>query len=241
MSADMMRITPERSRGSALARGTKRAADVLAAAILLAAALPVLAVAALAIVLEDGTPVLFVQDRTGRAGRRFKVVKLRSMKVNRIDPEALGQIRPEHDLVLRSGGLFRRLKIDELPQLWNVLVGDMSLVGPRPTLPVQTERYDAFQARRLEVRPGASGWAQVNGGAELSWQDRILLDVWYIDHWSLWLDLRILLATARVVLLGERKNPGAVEEARQHALRIGWSGASPDPDHSVTAGLLRMD
>ncbi len=230
-----MELTSARSAGRTLALGFKRAVDVVAAAVLLTLALPVLAVAALGILVEDGRPVLFVQDRTGRGGRRFRVVKLRSMKVNRIDPEALGQIRPEHDLVLRSGGLFRRLKIDELPQLWNVLVGDMSLVGPRPTLPVQTERYDAFQARRLEVRPGASGWAQVNGGAELPWQERILLDVWYIDHWSLALDLRILLATLRVVLRGERKNPRAVEDARRHAFDVGWSGSSPDPYHSITA------
>jgi lipopolysaccharide/colanic/teichoic acid biosynthesis glycosyltransferase len=207
--------------GPALA--IKRACDVLGAGLLLAACSPVLLVAALAVALEDGFPVLFLQDRVGRAGRSFRVVKLRTMRVNAEDVDALGQVRPGHQLVLRSGNVLRRLKIDELAQLWNVLRGDMSLVGPRPTVRSQVDKYDAFQRRRLEMRPGLTGWAQVNGNVELSWDERILLDVWYLDHWSLWLDARILLATARVVLFGERRDDHALEEASQHAHRTGWS------------------
>jgi lipopolysaccharide/colanic/teichoic acid biosynthesis glycosyltransferase len=198
-------------------RAVKRGVDAVGAALLLAACLPVLAIAAAAIALEDGRPVLFFQRRAGRDGRPFTLVKLRTLKVNRIAPEALGQVRAGNALALRAGAVLRRLKVDELPQLWNVLVGDMSLVGPRPALPEQAARYDARQARRLEVRPGLTGWAQVNGNVELSWEERILLDVWYVDHLGLGLDARILAATARVVLLGEKRDPAALEEAVAHA------------------------
>lgn len=192
---DRREPSPRRS----VERAAKRGLDVLGAGIFLLASLPALTLAASAIALEDGRPVLFVQRRAGRHGRPFRIVKLRTMKVNDADPEALGEVRASHALVLKVGAFLRRLKIDELPQLWNVLAGDMSLVGPRPTLPEQVARYDAFDARRLEVRPGLSGWAQVNGNVELSWQERILLDVWYVDHWSLALDLKILAMTvARV-------------------------------------------
>jgi lipopolysaccharide/colanic/teichoic acid biosynthesis glycosyltransferase len=204
-------------------RAVKRGFDIVGAGLVLVVSLPALAVAASAIALEDGRPILFRQRRAGRDGRPFQIVKLRTMKVNQVDPEALGQVRTRHALVLKVGTILRRLKIDELPQLWNVLVGDMSLIGPRPTLPEQVVRYDAFDARRLEVRPGLSGWAQVNGNVELSWKERILLDVWYVDHWTLLLDARILAATARVVLLGERRDGAALEEAVKHANRAGRS------------------
>jgi lipopolysaccharide/colanic/teichoic acid biosynthesis glycosyltransferase len=204
-----------------LQRAAKRGCDVIGAALLLALSAPVLALAALAIALEDGRPVLFLQTRAGLRGRPFRVVKLRTLKVNQVAPSSLGQVRAGNALVLRTGAVLRRLKIDELPQLWNVLVGDMSLVGPRPTMPEQAEAYDANEARRLEVRPGLSGWAQVNGNVELTWEERILLDVWYVDHWSLILDARILAATARVVLFGEKRHVAALEEAIKHAHRIG--------------------
>jgi lipopolysaccharide/colanic/teichoic acid biosynthesis glycosyltransferase len=204
-------------------RAVKRGVDVVGAALLLAACLPVLTIAAAAIAVEDGRPVLFFQQRAGRSGRPFTLVKLRTLQVNRIAPEDLGQVRAGNALALRAGAVLRRLKIDELPQLWNVLVGDMSLVGPRPTLPEQAARYDAVQARRLEVRPGLSGWAQVNGNVELAWEERILLDVWYVDHFSLLLDARILAATLRVVLFGEKRDPAALAEASQHACGVGRS------------------
>lgn len=205
-------------------RAAKRGCDVVASALLLAACSPVLALAALAIALEDGRPVLFLQRRAGLRGRPFRIVKLRTLKVNQIAPEALGQVRAGNALALRIGGVLRRLKIDELPQLWNVLVGDMSLVGPRPTIPEQAERYDAFQARRLTTRPGISGWAQINGNVELTWEERILLDVWYVENWSFLLDVRILAATAGVVLFGERRRAGALERAVEHAKRTRRSG-----------------
>ncbi len=210
--------------GRTVQRAAKRGCDLFAAAFLLALSSPVLVLAALEILLEDGRPVLFFQRRVGVRGRPFRVVKLRTLRRNDIDPELLGEVRARHPLALRSGAFLRRFKLDELPQLWNVLVGDMSLVGPRPTLPQQTERYDAFATRRLEVRPGLSGWSQVNGNVELTWQERILLDVWYVDHWSLSLDARILLATASVVLFGEKRVPAALEMAVEHAHRIGRSG-----------------
>jgi lipopolysaccharide/colanic/teichoic acid biosynthesis glycosyltransferase len=212
------------SRSRRIERIAKRGCDLVAAAVLLALFSPVLALAALAIVLEDGRPVLFIQRRVGLRGRPFRVAKLRTLKVNDLDPEVLGEVRARHPLALRSGAVLRRFKVDELPQLWNVLVGDMSLVGPRPTLPQQTDAYDAFQRRRLEVRPGLSGWSQVNGNVELTWEERILLDVWYVDHWSLSLDARILLATASVVLFGEKRAPAALERAIRHANRTGRSG-----------------
>lgn len=200
----------------------KRAVDVAVSSLLLVFVAPVLALAALTVAVEDGLPVIFAQERVGRRGRTFRLFKLRTMRRNDIDPEALGQVQDGNSLVLRVGRPLRRLKIDELPQLWNVLQGDMSLVGPRPTIPGQVERYEPFQRRRLEVRPGLTGWAQIHGNTSLTWDERILLDVWYIDHRSFWLDARILLGTIRVVILGERRAKAALEEANRHAERAGW-------------------
>ena len=197
-------------------RALKRGLDVAAAAGLLLAASPVVALAALAVALEDGGPVFFRQPRAGRGGRTFQVWKFRSLRVHQAPPEAVGQVHGGHALVTRVGGVLRRLKVDELPQLLNVLAGDMSLVGPRPTLPSQVAAYDAFQRRRLEVPAGMTGWAQVNGNTAVTWDERIALDVWYVDHWSLALDLKILLKTAGVVLRGERPAPAALLEARRH-------------------------
>jgi lipopolysaccharide/colanic/teichoic acid biosynthesis glycosyltransferase len=131
----------------------------------------------------------------------------------------MGQVRHDHHLVTRVGAVIRRFKIDELPQLLNVLAGDMTLIGPRPTIREQVERYDAWQRRRLDARPGLSGWAQVNGNTELSWEERIALDVWYIDHWSPWLDLKILARTLGVVARGEQRNAAAVAAGEAHAKR----------------------
>jgi lipopolysaccharide/colanic/teichoic acid biosynthesis glycosyltransferase len=197
----------------------KRLLDVVASGAGLVLASPVLLAAAAAVWLEDGRPIFFMQDRVGLRGARFRVAKFRSMRVNDTPPEALPQIRPDHELVTRSGAILRRLKIDELPQLWSVVKGDMSLIGPRPTLASQVEQYDLVQRRRLDVRPGLSGWAQVNGNTEISWNERIALDVWYVDHWSPLLDLKILAKTVAVVLFGEHPNATAVDQARVHAER----------------------
>lgn len=195
----------------------KRAIDVAASATLLAAFSPLLALTALGIALEDGGPVFYRQLRVGVGEKEYSLLKFRSMRVNTRSVDEVGQVRGDHELVTRVGRIIRRLKIDELPQLLNVLAGDMSLVGPRPTVASQVREYDALQRRRLEVRPGMTGWAQVNGNTEVSWKERIELDVWYVDHRSLLLDLRILFRTVLVVLFGERPNPNALQAASHYA------------------------
>jgi len=172
-----------------------RLADVALAGIGLVLTGPVLAAAAAAIKLEDGGPVLYRQTRVGKDGRDFEVLKLRSMVVGAEHRGAGYAVDRGDARITRVGRFVRRTSIDELPQLWNVVRGDMSVVGPRPTLRYQVERYDARQRRRLEVRPGLTGWAQVHGRAALPWADRIELDVWYVEHRSPLLDLKILVRT----------------------------------------------
>ena len=182
-----------------------RAVDILGGGALLVAAAPVLGLAALAIKLEDGGPVLYRQTRVGRDGRDFELLKLRTMVVG-AERQGAGYAVNEGDpRITRAGRLLRRLSLDELPQLWNVLRGDMSLIGPRPTLRYQVERYDERQRHRLDVRPGLTGWAQVNGRASLPWEDRIELDLWYVQHQSPWLDLRILALTPLALFRGTYK------------------------------------
>lgn len=214
---DLNLSVPETSAERSVA---KRAFDAFAAFAGLLLAAPVLGAAMLAVRLEDRGPALYFQDRVGLRGRSFRLVKLRSMRVNSVPVDQMGQVRADNAMVTRTGRVLRRLKLDELPQLWNVLVGEMSLVGPRPTIASQVEKYDPVQARRLTVRPGLSGWAQVNGNTEIPWEDRIALDLWYVDHWSMRLDLRILLKTIVVVLGGERADVATVQKARTHANRI---------------------
>lgn len=210
--------------GDLLADIVVRVIDTVVATIVLLFALPVLAVAAAAVGFDDGRPLFFCQERVGKNGRPFQLIKLRSMRINRIDVATVGQVRGDHHLVTRPGRFIRRFKIDELPQLVNVILGDMSLVGPRPTVADQVEGYDWFQRRRLRVRPGMTGWAQVNGNVELTWYDRILLDVWYVDHRSLLLDAKILFRTIQVVLRGESPNANVVEIARRYANSFGRRG-----------------
>ncbi|MBC7248243.1 MAG: sugar transferase [Actinobacteria bacterium] len=146
--------------------------------------------------LESPGPALFKQERAGRDGKIFILYKFRSMKGNG------GQNYTFHDEehITTVGRLLRKWRLDELPQLINVLKGDMSLVGPRPALPYQVERYDSEQKRRLCVKPGVTGWSQIHGDEAISWPDRIKLDVWYVDHWSLWLDIKIILMTPGALL-----------------------------------------
>jgi len=172
-----------------------RVADLAIAGVGLALTSPVLAAAALAIKLEDGGPVLFRQTRVGKGGKDFELLKLRSMSVGAEHLGAGFAIDRGDSRITRVGRFLRRTSIDELPQLWNVLRGEMSVIGPRPTLRYQVDRYSARQRRRLDVRPGLTGWAQVNGRATLSWDDRIELDVWYVEHRSPGVDLKILLRT----------------------------------------------
>ena len=170
----------------------KRCIDRLAAAVGLVCFAPVMAGTALAIRVSMGGPVLFRQVRPGRGGRTFQLVKFRTMLDAR---DADGQPLPDEQRLTRVGKFLRATSLDELPQLWNVLRGDMSLVGPRPLLVEYLPRYSAEQARRHDVLPGITGWAQVNGRNALGWQERFELDVWYVDHWSLALDTRILALT----------------------------------------------
>jgi lipopolysaccharide/colanic/teichoic acid biosynthesis glycosyltransferase len=182
-----------------------RAADVAAAGLGLAVASPVLAVAALAIKLGDGGPVLYRQRRVGRDGAEFELLKLRTMEVDAEHKGAGFAVDEGDPRITRVGRLLRRLSIDEVPQLWNVVRGDMSLIGPRPTLAYQVEGYTPRQRKRLEVKPGITGWAQIHGRARLPWEDRIELDVWYVEHRSPWLDLKILARTPRTLFAGTYK------------------------------------
>ena len=184
-----------------------RAADVAVAGLGLALAGPFLAAAALAIKLDDGGPVLFRQTRVGKDGKDFELVKLRSMSVGAEHLGAGFAVDQGDARITRVGRVLRRLSVDELPQLWNVLRGDMSVIGPRPTLRYQVDRYTDRQRRRLEVRPGLTGLAQVNGRATLAWDDRIELDVWYVDNRSPLVDLKILLRTPLALFGGTYRGP----------------------------------
>ena len=184
--------------------GLPRAADVGLAALGLALCSPLLVVAAIAVRLESRGPAIYRQRRVGRAGERFQMLKLRTM-VAGSDPtpaQTWEPLQEDDPRVTRVGAVLRRLSLDELPNLVNVLRGEMAIVGPRPTIEAQVEQYSDRQRRRLEVRPGLTGWAQVNGRASLSWEERIELDLWYVDNRSLRLDLRILARTVRLLLTG---------------------------------------
>ncbi len=179
-----------------------RLADVALAGIGLAVTSPLLGLAALATKLEDRGPVLYRQTRVGKDGEDFELLKLRTMVVG---AERMGKgfaVDQGDPRITKVGRFLRRTSIDELPQLWNVLRGDMSVIGPRPTLRYQVERYDERQRRRLEVKPGLTGWAQVHGRAALPWPERIELDVWYVDNRSPRVDLEILLKTPLALFRG---------------------------------------
>ena len=182
-----------------------RAADVAIAGAALVVASPLLAVAALAIKLGDRGPVLYRQRRVGRDGVDFELLKLRTMVVGAETMGAGISVNRGDPRITRTGRLLRKLSLDELPQLWNVVRGEMSVIGPRPTLRYQVEQYDERQRHRLDVRPGITGWAQVNGRASLPWADRIELDVWYVEHRSPLVDLRILARTPLALFRGTYK------------------------------------
>jgi lipopolysaccharide/colanic/teichoic acid biosynthesis glycosyltransferase len=182
-----------------------RVLDVAGASLGLVLASPFLAAAALAIKLDGGGPVLYRQQRVGKDGREFELVKLRTMVVGAESQGAGWAVDHGDPRITRIGSVLRRVSLDEVPQLWNVVRGDMSLVGPRPTLAYQVDRYTPRQRRRLEVRPGITGWAQIHGRARLPWEDRIELDVWYVEHRSPWLDLKILVRTPAALFAGTYK------------------------------------
>lgn len=177
--------------------GVKRLFDVVVSATALLALSPLLLVLSLVIAVKLGRPVFFIQQRPGLHGRLFNMIKFRTM-ANAVD--AAGRPLADELRLTPVGRLLRTTSLDELPELWNVLKGDMSLIGPRPLLPQYLERYTRRQARRHEVRPGITGWAQVNGRNALSWDERFELDVWYVDNHTFLLDVRILLMTVMQVV-----------------------------------------
>ena len=175
----------------------KRGLDILGSVTGLLLLSPVLAVVAAAIRLTMGSPVFFRQLRPGHRGMPFTLIKFRTMTGAR---DVDGSLLPDEHRLTRLGSRLRRSSLDELPELWNVLKGEMSLVGPRPLLIQYLDRYTPEQARRHDVKPGITGWAQINGRNALSWDQKFQLDLWYLDHQSLWLDLRILARTCWQVL-----------------------------------------
>jgi sugar transferase EpsL len=183
-----------------LSRALKRGLDVVVSVFCLVLLSPVLVCVAALVWLQIGRPILFRQQRPGYKSVPFFALKFRSM-TDRCDGQ--GRLLPDGERITRLGALLRRASLDELPQLWNVLRGDMSLVGPRPLLMQYLNRYTPEQARRHSVLPGITGWTQVNGRNDLPWEQKLALDVWYVDHWSLSLDMRILGVTMWKVLRGE--------------------------------------
>ena len=181
----------------------KRAFDIAASASALVVLSPVLAITAYKVKKELGSPVLFRQTRPGLHGKPFEMIKFRTMK-DATDKE--GNALPDSERLTEFGKKLRASSLDELPELWNVLKGDMSLVGPRPLLMEYLPLYNAEQAKRHNVRPGVTGYAQVNGRNSLSWEDKFKLDIWYVEHQSLWLDMKILLKTVKKVLIKDGIN-----------------------------------
>lgn len=223
---------PRRSAGRRCALGAKRVLDVAGAAVGLLFLAPLLAATALAIALLDGTPVLFRQVRPGRGGRPFTILKFRTMRAPRT-----GEVWFETDglRVTRLGRLLRMTSLDELPELWNVLRGEMSLVGPRPLLMEYLDTYTPAERRRHDVLPGITGWAAVNGRHAIRFDKRLALDVWYVDHWSFGLDLRILARTVVHVL--QRTGVSATQDGAEIGARLPYSARPRGPDRVPAAAV----
>jgi lipopolysaccharide/colanic/teichoic acid biosynthesis glycosyltransferase len=191
-----------------------RAADLTLAGAALVVASPALAVAALVVKLGDRGPVLYRQMRVGQDGADFELLKLRTMVVGAEKQGAGFAVDKGDARITRAGRVLRRLSLDELPQLWNVMRGEMSVIGPRPTLRYQVERYTERQRHRLDVKPGITGWAQIHGRATLPWDERIELDVWYVENRSAWVDLKILARTPLALFGGTYKGATGGWKAR---------------------------
>ena len=220
----------------------KRLIDVFVAAMALVVLSPVMALIAWAVRRTMGSPVLFRQVRPGYLGKLFRMYKFRTMR-DAIRPD--GRPLPDTERLTSFGKFLRGTSLDELPELWNVLKGEMSLVGPRPLLPEYLPLYTPEQARRHDVKPGVTGWAQVNGRNAISWEEKLALDVWYVDHRSLWLDLRILFLTLKKVFLREGiDQPGGVTMERFRGTGVSGAAASSagvlvDEDDDVEFASLR--
>lgn len=182
----------------------KRLFDFFISFAILLLLFPLFIIVAVLIKLDSKGPIFYLQSRVGENGRVFRIYKLRTMTNKERDPNVKQTYLQDPDIT-RIGGLLRRFKIDELPQIWNVFIDDMSLVGPRPALPSLYEKFGEIAKKRCEVRPGMTGWAQVNGNIYLPWEERLCLDREYVDRMSFMLDLRILVKTVAIVLFGEEK------------------------------------
>ena len=228
--ADAPNPTPRsRQRGWRLA--VKKIVDRVVALAALALLSPLLLVLAVVVLASMGWPVFFRQQRPGYLGRPFRVVKFRTMNEAR---DGSGQLLPDAKRLTRAGQFLRHTSLDELPQFWNVLLGQLSLVGPRPLLMQYLPRYSPEQARRHDVLPGITGWAQINGRNDLPWAQKFALDVWYVDHWSLGLDARILLKSFWQVL----KREGVSRQG--YATTVEFMGdEAPEPSAPVEHADLR--
>jgi len=208
---------------------SKRGLDLAVSSALIVVASPFLAAAAAAIKLEDRGPVIFRQERVGRDGKPFRILKFRTM-VEDAHLKGPGYLVSEGDpRITRVGAFLRRWSLDELPQLFNIVRGEMSVVGPRPTLAYQVEQYSDFQRRRLAVPPGVTGWAQIRGRNGLTWPERIELDVWYVDHRSLGLDMKILLKTIGVIVRPDEVYNDARGDWGEEATAAGPGSPPPAP------------
>lgn len=192
----------------------KRVFDVAVACMLVILLWPILLLTAFLIRMTIGCPVFFIQQRPGLHGKLFNLCKFRTMRNLAPGESMLGT---DGQRLTRIGAILRRTSLDELPELWNILKGEMSFVGPRPLLPQYLDRYSAEQARRHDVLPGLTGWAQIHGRNAVDWEERLKLDVWYVDHWSLWLDIKILFKTA--ILVFSRKGIQAEGQATMSEFR----------------------
>ncbi|MBW4512548.1 MAG: sugar transferase [Scytonematopsis contorta HA4267-MV1] len=205
-------VTSFENRSNTFSKFIKFSLDRIMAAIALLLFIPVVLVMVVLIYFQMDSPVIFTQVRAGRNGDLFTIYKFRTM-TNECDSN--GNLLPDEDRITPLGEFLRKTRLDEILQFWNILKGEMSFVGPRPTVPEQLEDYDYFQKCRLLEIPGMTGWHQVNGNNELTWEERICLDIWYLENWSLWLDFVILIKTFAVITLGEERNEKLLAEARR--------------------------
>ena len=206
----------------------KRLLDIVVAALALLLLSPLIAAVALLVRMTLGRPVIFRQERPGLGGRPFTLVKFRTMLETSVD----GRLLPDAERLPKVGRWLRATSLDELPELWNVLKGDMSLVGPRPLLMHYLRLYSPEEARRHEVRPGLTGWAQINGRNAISWPEKFAHDLWYIDNWSLALDIRILAASIASVLSGHGVAAAGTATMLEFTGSEGTSSMEGDPASS---------
>ena len=194
----------------------KRVFDIFFSIVCITLLSPLCILLAILIRLESSGPIFFIQERVGKSEKPFRIIKFRSMHTHHFTPEELGPIKHNHAVVTRVGYWLRRTKLDEIPQFFNVLWGDMSVVGPRPCLLSTAEQMTAQEKHRFLDRPGVTGWAEVTGNVELSWHEQLLLDLWYVDHQTFFLDMQIILRTILTVLFGSIRNDKALEQAKRY-------------------------